>query len=114
LALVGVKPPVDAAFDGEDMSSVWLGGNGIRTKPLFWEYGRNAKGYIYPHNPRDKSPNVAVRDGRWKLLVNADGRGAELFDLNADPEEKTNLAGAYPEIAERLTKQALSWRKSLP
>jgi hypothetical protein len=48
----------------------------------------------------DRSPNVAVRDGKWKLLVNADGTGAELYDLAADPKEAKDLA--------------VGWRKSLP
>lgn len=113
-ALAGVKPPNDAAFDGADMSRVWLGGSETRSKPLFWEYGRNPKGYKYPEDPHDKSPNVAVRDGHWKLLVNVDGGDAQLFDLNADPKETDNVAAKNPEIAKRLTEQALAWRKTLP
>jgi hypothetical protein len=57
---------------------------------------------------------VAVRDGDWKLLVNADGTGAELYDLSADPKEATNRAAAEAEVARRLTEAALKWRKSLP
>ena len=113
-ALTGVKPPGNAAFDGADMSRVWLGGDATRLKPLFWEYGRNPTSYKYPEDPQDKSPNVAVRDGRWKLLVNADGSDVELFDLIADPKETKNVAAANPDIAKRLMEQALAWRKSLP
>lgn len=96
------------------MSRAWLGGNLSRTKPLFWEYGRKSKGYSYPPDPRDKSPNVAIRDGHWKLLVNADGTGAELYDLANDPKETTDVADNNPEVTERLKDRALSWRKTLP
>ena len=112
-SLTGVSLPKDAAFDGEDMSAAWLGKTVTRTGPLFWEYGRNEKFFAYPLG-RDRSPNLAVRDGSWKLLVNADGTGAELYDLAADPKETNNLASQNPEIAKRLTDQALRWRKSLP
>jgi arylsulfatase A-like enzyme len=57
---------------------------------------------------------VAVRDGKWKLLVNADGAGAELYDVVADPKETRNLAAEQPDVSKRLTDKAVAWRKSLP
>lgn len=111
-AVAGVPLPGGVAFDGEDLSAAWFGKPVTRTKPLFWEYGRNNKAFKFPQG-RDRSPNVAVRDGRWKLLVNADGGGAELYDLDADPKETKNLVEAKPDIAQRLTERALVWRKSL-
>ncbi len=112
--IAGVPAPMDAAPDGEDLSAALLGEPARRAKPLFWEYGRNDQSFAYPKAPRDRSPNVAVRDGRWKLLVNADGTGAELYDLDADPNEVKNLAAAEPAIARRLADLALPWRKALP
>ena len=113
-SLVGVKPPADAAFDGADMSAAWLGGSASRTKTLFWEYGRTAT-YGYPRpDPKDKSPNVAVREGDWKLLVNADGSNAELYNLAVDPKETKNLAAEKPEQAGRLRDAAFKWRQALP
>ena len=70
--------------------------------------------FAYPKDGRNRSPNVAVRDGDWKLLVNADGTGAELFDLADDPREARDLAADRPDVAGRLTDSALTWRKSLP
>jgi arylsulfatase A-like enzyme len=84
-----------------------------RTKVLFWEYGRNDRSFAFPKGD-DRSPAVAVREEDWKLLVNADGTGAELYDLAADPNEARNLASTRPEIPRRLTELAVAWRKSLP
>jgi hypothetical protein len=58
--------------------------------------------------------NVAVRDGDWKLLVNADGTGAELYDLAADPNETKDRAADRPDVVKRLSDSALRWRKTLP
>jgi arylsulfatase A-like enzyme len=57
---------------------------------------------------------LAIREGKWKLLVNADGSGAELYDIIADPQETTNLADDHPDVAKRLAAESLAWRKSLP
>lgn len=104
----------DSATDGENVLDALLGKPVTRTKPLFWEYGRNSKFFQYPPAERDHSPNVAIREGSWKLLVNADGSNQELYDLNASASETNNVAAQNPEVTERLAKKALAWRKSLP
>jgi arylsulfatase A-like enzyme len=112
-AIAGAKLPAGAALDGEDVSRALLGRSQSRQKPLLWEYGRNDDTFAYPKG-RDRSPNVAILDGSWKLLINADGTGAELYDLALDPNETNNLVSEKPAIAKRLTEQALEWRQSLP
>jgi arylsulfatase A-like enzyme len=112
-AVAGAPLPQGAALDGEDLSAAMLGKPLTRAKPLFWEYGRNEKFFAYPAG-RDRSPAVAVREGKWKLLVNADGSGAELYDMDADPRESTDLAPQQKGVAARLSKMALDWRAALP
>lgn len=112
-ALAGAALPAGARLDGQDVTSAWFGKPLSRSAPLFWEYGRNNKSFSYPEG-RNRSPNVAVREANWKLLVNADGSGAELYDLAVDPGETRNLAAQRPAISGRLRDQALAWRKSLP
>lgn len=112
-AMARAPLPTGVDFDGEDLSAVLLGQPVVRSKPLFWEYGRNAKSFNYPAG-RDRSPNVAMRDGKWKLVVNADGTSAELYDVMTDPNEARNLATKESEITSRMTTQTLAWRKSLP
>ncbi|MGH7139773.1 MAG: sulfatase-like hydrolase/transferase, partial [Pirellulales bacterium] len=94
-SLARVPTPEGVVFDGEDLSAALRGESPLRSRPLFWEYGRNSdmqggkgpRAFPHPNEPEAKSPNLAVRDGNWKLLVNADGTGAELYDLAADAFE---------------------------
>ncbi len=121
-ALVSVPSPVGVGFDGEDLSSAWKGGKQPRTKPILWEYGRKPApdgsgkmgAFRYPNEPDAKSPNVAIRDGDWKLLINADGTRAELYELASDRNEEHDLSAIRPDITKRLGDAALAWRKSLP
>jgi arylsulfatase A-like enzyme len=115
-AVAGAALPAGMKPDGEDRSAALFGRpSASRSRPLFWEYGRNEKFFAYP-GPKtgDRSPNVAVRDGNWKLLVNADGSGTELYDLSVDPKEKTNVAAMHADVTERLRAAALAWRRGLP
>ena len=112
-AAAGVPLPKDVVFDGEDVSQAWRGQPVARTKPLFWEYGRNTKSFKYPQG-RDRSPSLAIRDGKWKLLVYADGSRAELYDLAADRNEAQNLAVENPDEVKRLSAAVLQWRRNLP
>ena len=89
-----------------------LGRPSPRKGPLFWEYGRDDS-YLRPKLEHDQSPNSAVRDGRWKLLMNADGTDIELYDLDADPKESVSLSEKQPEVTGRLSKRLLEWRREV-
>jgi arylsulfatase A-like enzyme len=112
-AIAGVPLPPGISFDGEDLSGALTGSPTTRSRTLLWEYGRNTKAFAFPKGV-DRSPNVALREGDWKLLVNADGSDLQLFNLRDDPKESANVAEQYPDIARRLQDKALAWRKSLP
>jgi arylsulfatase A-like enzyme len=111
-ALAGIEPP-PVSFDGENMEAAFRGQRKQRSRPLFWEYGRTPA-YQRPGLKEDQSPNVAVRDGRWKLLINADGSQRELYDFQASQLERDNVAEKFPAVAKRLSEAALRWRRGLP
>lgn len=113
-AIAGAKLPAEIDLDGEDLSAAFFGRQAQRKQPLMWEYGRNDKSFSYPGEPKNRSPQLAVRAGRWKLIVNADGAQRELYDLETDPQETTNLGTSQHEVANQLSDQVLKWRNSLP
>ena len=107
-----IRPHI--AFDGEDISQAILGRAGARRKnDLFWDYGRDTT-YLRPGVAQDASPNLAMRSGRWKLLMNADGSSVELYDLQQSRDEIRNVASEHPEITRKLSARLLAWRRSLP
>jgi len=69
--------------------------------------------FKYPEG-RGQSPNLAMRQGNWKLLVNDTGAGTELYDLATDPSEKTSLAEQQPKPVGQIQQQLLASRKALP
>ena len=105
--IAGIATSTAQIFDGEDMSAALLGKPMKREKTLYWEFGS-----FSPKKSRH-SPGVAIREGDWKLLVDADGTDMELFNLKDDPGEKTNLARKNHAEAKRLSEKALAWRKTL-
>jgi arylsulfatase A-like enzyme len=111
-AIAGVQAP-PAEYDGVDMSAALLGTPQQRNVPIYFEYGRD-ESYLRPGVESDQSPNLAVRDGRWKLLVNADGTDLQLYDFEASTDERENVADQYPDVVKRLSEQLLTWRESWP
>ncbi|MEM1061825.1 MAG: sulfatase-like hydrolase/transferase, partial [Planctomycetota bacterium] len=105
-SLCGLAGGVEES-DGVDMSEALLGRPVDRGKPLFWEYG--VYGSIKPGNPDHASPELAVRDGDWKLLCDVDGGAAILFNIRWDVGEQNDLSGVRPAIASRLKSELLTW-----
>jgi arylsulfatase A-like enzyme len=114
VAGASIPRELTSQLDGEDLSSAFRGRSPRRGKAVFWEYGRSTNSFAFPKVPGDRSPNVAVRRGKWKLLIDSDGSGAELYNLASDPWEQENRATEKPVLVNRLRAQALRWRNALP
>ncbi|MEJ1237998.1 sulfatase-like hydrolase/transferase [Chryseolinea sp. T2] len=107
-ALSGGTYPRRYTSDGEDVSKVLLGKPASRNTALYWEYGRNEQSFRYPSG-RDRSPSLAIRRDKWKLLSDRDGAHVELYDMHADKWETTNLAEKNPAITRELREKLLNW-----
>ena len=53
--------------------------------------------------------NRAVRDGQWKLVAKGVNGAWELYDMEADRTESTNLIRDKPELAEKMIAQYDTW-----
>ncbi|WP_218933698.1 sulfatase-like hydrolase/transferase [Rubripirellula lacrimiformis] len=108
-SICGVEPTEPT--DGIDMSGALLGMPTDRDAPIFWEYG--VHGSIQPGNPDHISPPLAMRDGRWKLLMHPDGTSLQLFDLKNDIGEQASVAQSHPTIVNAMKPQLEAWWKQM-
>ena len=111
-AMANVPAP-KVEFDGQDMSAALLGKPVTRRKDIFWDYGRTAD-MQRPGLVSDQSPNLALRSGSWKVLINDDGSKLELYDFRKSDKEQENVAAQHPKEAKQLSERLLKWRKDLP
>ncbi len=100
-ALAGAKAPTDRIIDGFDESR-------LLEEPEKAESPYDKAGYFYYYEGHLQ----AVRSGPWKLRVAKDGpklgstplEKPELYNLDADIGETTNVAEQNPEVVARLMK----------
>ncbi len=111
-SILGVEFPAD--LDGFDKSRALLGEPIAKTPPIMWEYGSAPGGSILPGNKEHRSPNLAMRHGDWKLLMNADSTQLMLYNLQEDPQEQNNLLEEQAEVARAMALKLLTWRRSMP
>jgi arylsulfatase A-like enzyme len=111
-SLLGIDYPEN--LDGTDKTQAFSGKPMDQVPPVMWEYASNPGGSILPGNEKNISPNLAIRDGDWKLLINVDSTNAQLYNLKNDPFEQTNLAEQQTDITSRLSKQVIAWRRAMP
>jgi uncharacterized sulfatase len=108
LALAGAAAPRGTEFDGINMADVLVGRQAPkRGQPVMWVRPPDRPG------PGGQWPDLAIRDGDLKLLVNRDGSRPELFDIAADAQESRNLATEQPERVRQLTDRVIAWAKSV-
>jgi arylsulfatase A-like enzyme len=113
-SIANVGLPGGYESDGADMGCALTGEPRQRSRAIFWEYRRNgSKSFPQPAD-KDVSPNLAVREGDWKLLMNADGTGLMLYNLHEDQRETTNVSEKSPGKAFELREKLTEWRRSFP
>ena len=61
----------------------------------------------------DGLPDLAVREGQWKLLCDYDGGRPELYDLESDPGEQNDLAQTHPDVTADLSGKAVAWYRTV-
>jgi uncharacterized sulfatase len=100
-------------FDGENIAPALLGQKEIsRAAPIFWRRPPDRK-TAAPNLP-ERLPDLAMREGNWKLLCECDGTKPQLYDLAKDRGETTNLTAMHADVVERMTQALLAWHQSMP
>ena len=100
--ILGVEVPEGAAVDSHSLL------------PLLEDPGAARRGAPVVHH--SVNGTFALREGRWKAIfcTGSGGRekpkgrpfdGTRLFDMEADPGEMTDVAGAHPDVVARMTSQ---------
>jgi arylsulfatase A-like enzyme len=104
LDAAGLPPRDTEHLDGISIAPLLTGKtDDLERETLYWHY---------PHYHRTK-PYGAIRKGELKLIEFLEDGAIELYDLDADPREKRNLARQHPDKAAALLQDLRSWRKEV-
>ncbi|MDC1106698.1 sulfatase-like hydrolase/transferase [Prolixibacteraceae bacterium] len=92
----------DHPIDGEDIMGVIKGESTINDRDLFWEWKNQ----------------TAMRRGDYKLVIIKDKKGKksddiELYNLNNDESEKTNIAEQEPALVAEMQLAVDNWKRSV-
>ena len=100
MEMTGTELPEAHVVDGVSLMPA-LRGEELAERPLFWHF---------PHyGNQGGSPGAAIRRGRHKLIELFEDGAVELYDLEVDPSESTDLAEKEPELCAALLAELHAW-----
>lgn len=90
-----VLPTLCAAADIEGPAEI----DGVSILPALTGQGEQATPeYVYWEYPRSNGIERAIRMGNWKAIQHRPDQPVELYDLQADVSESTDVADAHPDV----------------
>ena len=107
LELAGVSIPDEQMVDGLSMVSLLQGNSDpeLTDRDLFWHY---------PHyGNQGGDPSSIIRNGRWKLIHYYEDGHDELYDLDADPGELSDVIAGHADQAEAMRGRLDAWLKEV-
>ncbi len=107
--IAGVELPaaVEKVLEGRSLVPLLANKNAAwPDRPLVTHRGRWPRGQAAAH----AFDNCRLREGRWSL-VNVQNKpdAWELYDIEADPGEQTNVAAEHPKVVKRLAAAYETW-----
>lgn len=106
LTAVGLPQYPAQHQDGKDLTPLLTGKGIFHRRALYWHY---------PHYNRHPSsfPSGVIRSGHWKLIEHFESQKIELFNLESDLSESSNVASQHPHIAQQLLSSLKSWQRKV-
>ncbi len=106
LAAAGQPPRPNQHRDGVNLLPLFLGEASLGREAIFWHY---------PHYNRHPSsvPSSVIRKGPWKLIETFDPEGIELYNLDEDLSETSNLVTQRPDLVNDLRQRLDAWRRDV-
>ncbi|MEM7144858.1 MAG: sulfatase [Verrucomicrobiota bacterium] len=94
-----------ADVDGANLIPLLNNPSSTLDRDLFWHF---------PHyHAGGDSPYTAIRSDNWRLIEFHEDHSLELYDLENDIGESTNVAADNPETAAALHKKIKQWRRDV-
>lgn len=110
MTAAGVAVNDTVAYDGENMFDAVAGiAEPKRERPLFWLRPPDRPGYN-----GDNDPDLAIRRGDYKLLMDIDGSNIQLYNIVEDEVESVNLAEREADLAGDLAGELMTWYREYP
>lgn len=112
LEVAGQKANKQLDLDGQSHYKAITGkAQSKRKKPIFWVRPPDR-----PHvfGTKINAPDLAMRQGDYKLLMDIDGSNAALYHITQDESETENIAVKYPKKTEQMKTALLAWYDDYP
>jgi arylsulfatase A-like enzyme len=105
-------------LDGTSLLPLLAQKGSIPDRTLFWHFPIYLQAYAgvedNSHDPLFRTrPGSALRQGKWKFHEYFEDGRLELYDLESDLNERTNLAAIHPEKTAELHKVLKQWRMEM-
>jgi len=101
--LCRLKAPKGVAFDGRDLAPLLRGGKAPWPARTLCVHNQARFGQAVKDDRPIKYKDFAVMTDRWRLV------GEELYDVQADPGQRKNVADQNPDVVSELKKAYEAW-----